>query len=182
VLPAAVAGARRATTGSIVVVGVVKVRHRVFAYRRRTRRGQRIAHARRAACTTRVVGQRIAAACVARSDTSGRWRTGRGGLRVKAGVREWAGLHEARGEGGWRRGALMGGHWWMRSARKHASLLVAASRRARNVASGIAVVAGARVCTMGADRVQEGYQDTLFHELVDLGHSTVQGRRVRGDV
>ena len=32
---------------------------------------------------------------------------------------------------------------------------------------------------MGADRVEKGDQDALFHELVDFGHGFIQSRWVR---
>lgn len=63
-----------------------------------------------------------------------------------------------------------------------AALLIAARGRSCN-ASVVALVAhDARVRALRADRVQEGEKYTLLHELVDLGNSLVQCRRVRRNI
>ena len=66
---------------------------------------------------------------------------------------------------------------------RHSAALLIAARGRPCDASIVALVAhNARVRALRADRVQEGEKYTLLHELVDLGNSLVQCRRVRGNI
>ena len=65
----------------------------------------------------------------------------------------------------------------------HSTALLVATRGRSCNASVIAFVAhDTRVRALRADGVQEGEKYTLLHELVDLGNSLVQCRRVRGNI
>jgi hypothetical protein len=146
-----------------------RVNHWVVAHGRCPWRGKGIAH--RGTRTAGVIGHCIAAAGVTGCNARSRY-AGRGGLGMEAGVGKWTRVHEASSQRRRCRRPLM-----RRSMRRlvgHSAALLIAARRGSCDASVVALVAhNARMCALGADRVQEGEKDTLLHELVDLGNSLV---------
>lgn len=176
VLTAACAGAGSAAGRSIFAVDMSGVSHWVVAHGRCSWGSERVTH--RGACTVCVIGHCIATASVARCNSRGR-QAGRSWLGVEAGVGEWTRVHESSSQRGWCRCTLVS-----RNVRRlvRAALLVAARRGSCN-ASVVALVAhDARVRALRTDRVQEGKKHALLHELVDLGNSLVECRRVRRNV